>query len=183
MSASHRRTKPIEQEKQQVADDSNPNAPIDVDVSDLGNRDEPFTPAQQKRVDQIAAQARRQGRGERTQPPVRDDSGQFSEDKEAKRVAKDERLARTIATAVASALNPNGQQPQSTRAAPVTAPSAPSKVDPMTSHGLTDIFNLPESALQQLGPQGLRAEFEKILQVGRNMNGAPPLPKRPGQNR
>lgn len=60
---------------------------------------------------------------------------------------------------------------------PVAAPAAPTKVDPLTSAGVVDVFNLSEAQLHQLGPAGLRAEYEKILKVGQQQTGAPSRPK------
>jgi len=60
---------------------------------------------------------------------------------------------------------------------PASAPNAPVKVDPMTSGGLVDIFNLSAAQLQQLGPRGLRTHFEKALEVGNQLSGAPPRPQ------
>jgi hypothetical protein len=64
--------------------------------------------------------------------------------------------------------------PAKTGAAAPTAPSGP--VNPMTSGGgMLDIFNLSTEQLDQLGPQGLRGEYEKILAVGAQRAGAPPV--------
>ena len=60
---------------------------------------------------------------------------------------------------------------------PASAPSAPAKVDAMTSSGLVDIFNLSADQVAQLGPSGLRTQFEKILSVGHQMQGAPQRPQ------
>lgn len=60
---------------------------------------------------------------------------------------------------------------------PAAAPVAPTKVDPITSAGVVDIFNLSDAQVSQLGPAGLRAEYEKILKVGQQQMGAPPRPK------
>lgn len=64
-------------------------------------------------------------------------------------------------------------------AKPPTAPSAPAKVDALTSAGLVDIWNLTDAQLAALGPSGVRAEFEKILKIGQQQAGAPPRQKAP----
>jgi hypothetical protein len=59
-----------------------------------------------------------------------------------------------------------------------SAPTAPTgAVNPQTSGGLVDLFALSESQLEQMGPAGVRAEYEKILQVGNHRAGAPPRPR------
>lgn len=73
--------------------------------------------------------------------------------------------------------NPNGITPPAVPGLPpAAAPTVPSAVNPMTSGGLTDIFNLSGDQIEQLGPQGMRAEFEKIITAGRRNSGAPPRP-------
>lgn len=63
---------------------------------------------------------------------------------------------------------------------PPAAPNAPVKHDLPTHAGITDIFNLSEAQLDQLGPSGLRVEFEKIVQIAKRKNGMmPPRPKAP----
>jgi len=64
-------------------------------------------------------------------------------------------------------------------AKPVAAPNTPGRVDPITSGGLVDIWNLTPQQLTDLGPSGLRAEFEKIQAAGSRAAGAPPRPKTP----
>jgi hypothetical protein len=75
--------------------------------------------------------------------------------------------------------NTNGTAPIPAAA---SAPAAPNKVDPLTSAGLVDIWNLSPQQLDAMGPQGLREHFEKALQIGHQMSGAPPKPK-PGQRK
>jgi hypothetical protein len=72
---------------------------------------------------------------------------------------------------------PNGStvDPAKAGAAAPTAPSGP--VNPITSGGVVDIFNLSVAQLDQIGPAGLRAEYEKIVAVGNARAGAPPVPK------
>lgn len=84
----------------------------------------------------------------------------------------------TTAAATSAASN---TAPSESAKPPVAAPSAPSKVDPLTGAGLVDIWNLSDAQLMQLGPAGLRAEFEKILAVARQQQGAPARPKLPGR--
>ncbi len=81
-------------------------------------------------------------------------------------------------TKAAATPTPPMQDPkqESTAKSPVTAPNAPTKVDPLTSAGIVDIFNLSAAQLDQLGPQGLRKEFEAAIKVGHRLNGAPPRP-------
>ncbi len=60
------------------------------------------------------------------------------------------------------------------------APGAPVRVDPLLANsGLVDIFNLTPAQLTALGPSGVRAEYEKILAVAQQQQGAPPRPKLP----
>lgn len=44
------------------------------------------------------------------------------------------------------------------------------------ANGIVDIFKLTVPQLEQLGPVGLKNEFEKILALGRAQSGAPPNP-------
>lgn len=60
---------------------------------------------------------------------------------------------------------------------PLGAPRPPERVDPHTSGGLLDIWNLPLDQVTKMGPAGLRAEFEKHLAIAAQSSGAPPLPK------
>lgn len=83
------------------------------------------------------------------------------------------------APSTASAATTPTAAPSEPAKPPAAAPSAPSKVDPLTGSGLVDIWNLSEAQLVQLGPAGVRAEFEKILGVARQQQGAPPRPKLP----
>ena len=62
---------------------------------------------------------------------------------------------------------------------PAAAPNTPGRVDPITSGGLVDIFNLTHQQLADLGPHGLRVEFEKITAAGSRMSGAPTRPTVP----
>lgn len=64
---------------------------------------------------------------------------------------------------------------------PPAAPSAPAKVDPITSGGLVNVFALTADQIDQLGPHGIREHFEKTVAVGRARLGAPPLPKLPAR--
>ena len=62
---------------------------------------------------------------------------------------------------------------------PAAAPNAPGRVDPITAGGLVDIWNLRDDEIAQLGPQGMREQFEKLLAAGNKAAGAPPRPKTP----
>ncbi len=53
----------------------------------------------------------------------------------------------------------------------------PAKVDPVTSGGIPDLWNMTSEQLTLLGPQGIREIHERALAVGTRMTGAPPLPK------
>jgi hypothetical protein len=64
---------------------------------------------------------------------------------------------------------------------PPAAPGAPVKVDGLTNAGITDIFRLSDTQISQLGPSGLRKEFEKIVELGHAQSGAPQRPKLPGR--
>jgi len=67
-------------------------------------------------------------------------------------------------------------------ATPVAAaPAAPVRHDLPTNAGIVDIWNLKPEQLDQLGPAGVRAEFEKHLQLGHKQMGAPPVPKLPSR--
>jgi hypothetical protein len=71
--------------------------------------------------------------------------------------------------------NGSTTDPAKTGAAAPTAPSGP--VNPMTSGGMVDIFNLSAEQIDQLGPAGLREHHEKNLAVGSQRAGAPPRPR------
>lgn len=62
------------------------------------------------------------------------------------------------------------------RPPPAAAPSAPSKIEDHRRAGILNIFALPEATLSQFTPQELRVKFEEILEYGRQISGAPPLP-------
>lgn len=72
---------------------------------------------------------------------------------------------------------PNNNGPAAPVAPPAAAPSAPTKVDPLTSGGLVDLFHLSPAQLDQLGPSGVREAFEKALEAGNQRSGAPPRPR------
>jgi hypothetical protein len=75
---------------------------------------------------------------------------------------------------------PNTPVPKDTATPPAAAADrAPSKVDPLTSGGLVDIWNLSPAQIDQLGPSVLREHFEKALNVGNQRMGAPPKPRIP----
>lgn len=57
------------------------------------------------------------------------------------------------------------------------APNAAAKVETITTDGLPSILRMTDAQLTQLGPQGVRAEFEKSMQIDRQNSGAPPRPK------
>ncbi len=74
----------------------------------------------------------------------------------------------------------NNQNPNGTAApmpAPASAPSAPSRVDSLTASGLPDIWNFSLEQLAARGSAGIREDFEKLVQVGNQRSGAPPLPR------
>jgi hypothetical protein len=64
-----------------------------------------------------------------------------------------------------------------------TAPRAPSTAPapPTVNGGLTDIWNMSAQQVASYTPQQLRGEFEKILEAGRQITGAPPRPRVPGK--
>jgi hypothetical protein len=64
-------------------------------------------------------------------------------------------------------------------AKPAAAPAAPVPHVLPTSGGLTDIWNLTPTQLDQLGPAGVRAELQKHWEHGQRINGAPQRPKPP----
>lgn len=76
---------------------------------------------------------------------------------------------------------PNQAAPVEQPKPPATAPSAPTKVDPLTSGGLIDIWNLSDQQLNQLGPSGVRAAYEQALKIGQQQQGAPTRPRVPGR--
>lgn len=57
------------------------------------------------------------------------------------------------------------------------APNAAAKVETITTDGLPSILRMTEAQLTALGPQGVKAEFEKSMQIDRQNSGAPPRPK------
>jgi hypothetical protein len=72
---------------------------------------------------------------------------------------------------------PQQQQPQVQTAAP--ASSAGSRVDPITSGAIVDIWKLSPAQLDQLGPSGVRREYERHLAEGARRSGAPRVPQHP----
>lgn len=87
---------------------------------------------------------------------------------------------------------PTQQQPSTPAPAATPAPSEPAKPPPTaptapvphalpTSGGLVDIWNLTPAQLDQLGPYGVKAEFEKHKEAGARQMGAPPVPKLPSR--
>lgn len=70
--------------------------------------------------------------------------------------------------------------PIATAATPASAPQAPSgAVNPASSGGLTDLWNLSREQLSQMGPSGVRRAFDAILDQHRVMSGAARLPTVP----
>lgn len=63
------------------------------------------------------------------------------------------------------------------------APTAPGTATPTTQGGVVDIWNLSVAQLEELGPEGIRREHEKILAQANRMSGAPPIPRVGGQKR
>ncbi len=63
--------------------------------------------------------------------------------------------------------------------APAAASAAVGGSGLPTSNGLTDIFNLHSDQLARMSPGDMRTEFEKILKVGNQFNGAPQQPRPP----
>jgi len=76
---------------------------------------------------------------------------------------------------IASTTNGNTVDPAKTGAAAPVAPVG--SVNPMTSGGMIDIFNLSAEQLDQLGPAGLREAYEKNIAIGNQRAGAPPRPR------
>jgi len=76
------------------------------------------------------------------------------------------------ATAAPAATSPEA-------AKPAAAPAAPVPHALPTSGGLTDIWNLTPTQLDQLGPAGVRSELQKHWEHGQRINGAPQRPKPP----
>ena len=66
---------------------------------------------------------------------------------------------------------------------PAAAPSAPVPHALPTAMGMVDIWNMTATQIDQAGPSGIRAEFEKHLEVGRRSKGAPPQPQPPNSVR
>lgn len=85
--------------------------------------------------------------------------------------------AGTAGAAAASEAGQQNQQQQATQPRPPAAPRAPAGNNQPTQGGLVDIWNMIPDQLNQLGPAGLREEFEKHLAVHNRRAGAPPLPK------
>ena len=68
-----------------------------------------------------------------------------------------------------------------TTPAPAAAPAAPSAHALPTANGVIDLFNLNQSQLGSLGPQGVRENLEKLWIIGNQSSGAPVRPKPPSQ--
>lgn len=62
---------------------------------------------------------------------------------------------------------------------PAAAPSAPTSSNLPTSNGMIDIF--APNVARALGPDGVRAELEKLWKLGNDMQGKPQRPKPPSQ--
>ncbi|MCX5747907.1 MAG: hypothetical protein NT062_36040 [Proteobacteria bacterium] len=62
---------------------------------------------------------------------------------------------------------------------PAAAPNAPGRVDPITAGGLVDIWNLRDDEIAQLGPAGMREQFEKLIRHGEQASGRPAKPTIP----
>ena len=121
-----------------------------------------FTPEQQAHVNRLVGAARR--------------SGREAERKEAEAAAAQKsQMDAAIASAVDARLAQMGIAPASKP--PAAAPSAPSKVDPLTNAGLVDIWNLSDAQMMQLGPAGMRDHYEKILSHAQSASGAPRRPE------
>ncbi len=88
--------------------------------------------------------------------------------------AKAKRLMPATTTTPASTTTTNAVTNE-TR--PAVAPNTPGRVNPVTSGGLVDIWNLSPDELSNLGPAGLRTEFEKLTNAANRLAGAPPRPK------
>lgn len=68
-------------------------------------------------------------------------------------------------------------QAGSTTTSAAAATTVPGRVEPGTNGGLVDIWNLSGDQIEQLGPQGIREEHEKILAHANKRSGAPPVPR------
>ncbi len=60
---------------------------------------------------------------------------------------------------------------------PAVAERAPSKVDPITSNGLVNVFSMTPGQIDQMGHVQFREHFEKILEYAKSQSGAPPKPR------
>ncbi len=88
-------------------------------------------------------------------------------------------------TPAAPAAAPQAAAPSSEPAAPrppaaaAAAPNGPNPHTLPTNMGLVDIWNMTPHQIDQLGPQGIRREFEKHKEVGNRLAGAPTKPRIP----
>lgn len=161
-------------------EDSNSNADGSVDITADVAGDDKITMTRRE-FDAHNAKLRRsvQGKEDRKAAAPRDDSGQF-ESKEDRQSRKAQATADLVARTVAETIKGLGLAPsEEPRRSVAAAPNAPSKVDDMGGaawNGLTNVFALSAAQLEQLGPIGLRNEFEKLIQVGRSQMGAPQRP-------
>ncbi len=92
-----------------------------------------------------------------------------------------ENIAAIVSTAVSNAMAAQQPTAPATPAAapmppPAVAERAPSKVDPITSNGLVNVFSMTPGQIDQLGHVQFREHFEKILEYAKSQSGAPPKP-------
>lgn len=74
---------------------------------------------------------------------------------------------------------PNGA-PTEAGKPPVASPTTPGNpVNPLTHGGVVDFWHFTSEQLDQLGPAGVRAEFEKHIQMAQRASGAPRVPTLP----
>ncbi|MCX5742829.1 MAG: hypothetical protein NT062_10065 [Proteobacteria bacterium] len=70
-------------------------------------------------------------------------------------------------------------EPASSAARPAASSTSPARVNSITAGGLVDIWNLRDDEIAQLGPQGMREQFEKLVAAGNKAAGAPDRPTLP----
>lgn len=120
----------------------------------------PFSPDQQRLVDRIAADARREGARTAEQKLI----GSLGE--------RFDRLEAKIAAPVAASA------PEPVR--PATAPMAPNPIGHRTVSGIASVFALTPNQIDELGAETVRSMFEAEVNVLRAGRPKPPSHKRRG---
>jgi hypothetical protein len=146
-----------------VNDNSNSDGSVDVDVEDLGSSDTGTLTMSVAEFNKKMAAARKSGRGDRQQ-----------QQPEASRLDRIEQALEKLITTPA--------QPEAATRPPTAAPpsNAGNKVDRLTRGGLIDLWNLTPAELDQLGPSGIRREYEKHISEHAKSSPRVPMPPKKG---